>query len=116
MSYSGSCHCGAVSFTVEADLPARAVSCNCTHCRRKGLLLTFVPRDKLVVHSGEDGLTEHTFYRHAIAHRFCSICGVQSFAIGKGKDGSETAAINLRVVPECNLDTLELDKVDGASF
>jgi hypothetical protein len=116
MSYSGSCHCGAVSFTVDADLPARATSCNCSHCRRKGLLLTFVPRDKLAVHSGEDRLTEHTFYRHAIAHRFCAICGVQSFAIGKAKDGGETAAINLRAVPACDVDALELDKVDGASF
>ena len=116
MAYSGSCHCGAVSFTVDDDLPATAISCNCSHCRRKGLLLTFVPRDALTVHSGEDRLVEHTFHRHAIAHRFCSICGVQSFAYSKGKGGAETAAINLRAVPDCDLDSLTLEKVDGASF
>ncbi len=43
MSYTGTCHCGAVSFTVNADAPTSAVSCNCSHCRRKGFLLTFVP-------------------------------------------------------------------------
>ena len=43
MAYSGSCHCGAVAFTVEGDPPAGAMSCNCSHCRRKGFLLTFVP-------------------------------------------------------------------------
>ncbi len=116
MSYSGSCHCGAVAFTVDADLPDRAMSCNCSHCRRKGLLLTFVPRGRLTVHSGEDRLSEYTFHRHAIAHRFCKLCGVQSFALGKMPDGSETAAINLRTVPQCDVDALALDKVDGASF
>ncbi|WP_423142236.1 GFA family protein [Parablastomonas sp. CN1-191] len=116
MAYSGSCHCSAVTFSVAADLPGEAISCNCSHCRRKGLLLTFVPKSAFALESGGDKLTEHTFYKHAIAHRFCSTCGVQSFAFGKGPDGSEVAAINLRAVPECDLDALELRKVDGASF
>src|SRR3546814_8047518 len=41
MAYQGSCHCGAVSYTVEGDIPDTAMSCNCSHCRRKGFLLTF---------------------------------------------------------------------------
>ena len=43
MPYTGSCHCGAVTFTVAADAPTEAMSCNCSHCSRKGFLLTFVP-------------------------------------------------------------------------
>ncbi|KFG88712.1 Aldehyde-activating protein [Sphingobium herbicidovorans NBRC 16415] len=31
MPYTGSCHCGAVTFTV-ADAPTEAMSCNCNVC------------------------------------------------------------------------------------
>lgn len=115
MSYSGSCHCGAVTFTVNADLPTEAISCNCSHCRRKGLLLTFVPREALAIERGAGGLTEYRFNTRRIAHLFCPTCGCEPFAHGQGQDGKETASINLRCVPEADLDALTLKRVDGAS-
>ena len=42
----GSCHCGEVAFEVETDLE-QVLACNCSHCSRKGYLLTFVPRGAL---------------------------------------------------------------------
>ncbi|KPH59308.1 GFA family protein [Novosphingobium aerophilum] len=116
MAYSGSCHCGAVSFTVDADLPSEAMSCNCSHCRRKGFLLTFVPEDALGISSGEDALREYRFYKHKIVHRFCTTCGCQPFAGAQGPDGTPMAAINLRCVPEADLGKLAIRPVDGASF
>lgn len=115
MAYNGSCHCGAVEFTVEGDIPGEAMSCNCSHCRRKGFLLSFVPAGTFTLNRGEDVLTDYLFNKHAITHRFCSVCGAQPFAEGKGKDG-ETRAVNLRCVPDADLDTLTLQKIDGASF
>jgi len=116
MSYQGSCHCGAVTFTVEGDIPGEAMSCNCSHCRRKGFLLTFVPADKFTLDSGEDTLATYTFNTHKLQHCFCKFCGVQGFAEGKGKDGSDTRAINLRAVPDADLDAIKIQQVDGASF
>ena len=116
MSYQGSCHCGAVTFTVEGDIPSEAVSCNCSHCRRKGFLLTFVPADTFTLDSGEGALTTYTFNTHKLQHRFCQICGVQGFAEGQGKDGADTRAINLRAVPACDLTKLTVNEVDGASY
>lgn len=114
MSYRASCHCGAVTVDVDADAPTEAISCNCSHCRRKGFLLTFVPREKVTV-SGEESLSEYRFNKHAIAHRFCRVCGVQPFAEGAGPQGP-TVMINLRCVPEADLDSLEIKHVDGASL
>lgn len=91
------------------------MSCNCSHCRRKGFLLTFVPADQFTLDSGENKLTDYQFYKHKITHRFCSVCGKQSFAEGDGPDGP-TRAVNLRCVPEVDLDALKIKKVDGASF
>lgn len=50
MAYEGSCHCGKVAFRVNEDPPANAVRCNCSHCRRKGFLLSFVPSGSLRAH------------------------------------------------------------------
>lgn len=116
MSYSGSCHCGVVTFTVAGDIPTEAMSCNCSHCRRKGFLLTFVPADQFTLDSGDDALTSYTFNTHKLQHSFCKTCGVQGFATGKGPDGADTCAVNLRAVPACNLDSLAIQHVDGASF
>jgi hypothetical protein len=115
MAFEGSCHCGAVRFEVDADLPTQAMSCNCTHCRRKGFLLAFFPAAAFTLTAGESALQEYRFNTHKLAHRFCATCGVQTFAEGISPDGSETRAVNLRAVPAVDLDALEIQKVDGAS-
>jgi hypothetical protein len=115
MAFEGGCHCGAVTFSVDADVPTKAVSCNCSICRQKGLLLSFFPANLFTLTSGENALTTYEFNAHKIAHRFCMICGCQPFAAGKNPDGSEMRAVNLRSVPDVNLDALELQHYDGAS-
>lgn len=114
MSYTGSCHCGAVAFTVIGELPTEAISCNCSYCRRKGLLLTFVPADNFTFDRGEDATATYLFNKHIIRHRFCKTCGAQPFAEGE-MDGKAIWAVNLRCVPAANLDALKLNKFDGAS-
>ncbi|WP_278392166.1 GFA family protein [Sphingobium yanoikuyae] len=115
MAYSGSCHCGAVTFTVDADPPGEAMSCNCSHCGRKGFVLTFVPVDQFSLDSGDEQLTDYLFYKHNITHQFCRTCGTEAFARGKSPQG-EMRAINLRCVPSVDIDALKIQKVDGASF
>ena len=46
--HKGSCHCGKVAYEVETDLE-QVIECNCSICRRKGYLLTFVLRSALTV-------------------------------------------------------------------
>ena len=116
MSFDGSCHCGAVTFSVEGEVPTTAISCNCSHCRRKGLLLAFAPRSSFTLDSGEEALTTYLFNTHKIEHQFCGTCGTEPFAYGVNPDGTETSAINLRCVPSADLDALELHRFDGASF
>jgi hypothetical protein len=115
MAFEGSCHCGAVKFTVDGDIPTEAIDCNCSHCRRKGFLWSFLPAEKFTLDQGEDSLTTYTFNTHKLKHRFCSTCGVQGFAEGLDKDRKETRAVNLRAVPECDLEVLKITKFDGAS-
>jgi hypothetical protein len=114
MAFSGSCHCGRVTFTVDADLPQEAMSCNCSHCRRKGMLFAFFPADQVAI-EGEDVLKSYKFNRQVIDHLFCDACGTEPFAVARGQDGAEMQAINLRCVPEADLDALTIHRYDGAS-
>ncbi|MEE4409527.1 MULTISPECIES: GFA family protein [unclassified Serratia (in: enterobacteria)] len=115
MPFQGSCHCGAVTFTVKAELPHEALSCNCSICRRKGMLLAFFPVDTFELNSGEDLLRGYTFNKHIIQHQFCQTCGTETFAYAKGPDGAAMCAINLRCVPAVALDGLKIHPFDGAS-
>ena len=72
---SGSCLCGAVSFTVDAPLgPADA--CHCRQCRKQSghyFASTNVPRSALSV----EGADKVGWYRSSAKVRrgFCTICG-----------------------------------------
>jgi len=113
-TYTGGCHCGAVRFSASADLGA-VIECNCSHCSRKGLLLTFTPRDQFTLEKGGGSLTEYRFNKRVIAHQFCKVCGVQPFAFAKDPKGVDTAAINVRCVDGVDLATLKRTPYDGAS-
>ena len=114
MLYEGSCHCGKIAFDVEGDFTS-ALDCNCSFCRRRGSLLGFVPRDKLVLRTSEEDLKTYTFNRHVIRHHFCSTCGVAPFGEGTGADGLAMAAVNLRCVPAIDLNAIEINHFDGKS-
>ncbi len=111
---TGGCHCKAVRYEVTIDLD-RVISCNCSHCSAKGLLLSFAPANQFRLLQGEERLRDYQFNKHAIHHLFCDGCGVQSFARGKGPDGQETVAINVRCLDGIDVAALTLTPVDGRS-
>lgn len=112
VDYSGSCQCGAIAFEVAADLD-QAITCNCSRCSRLGWALTFVPgADFRLVKDGPT--TEYLFNNHAISHRFCPVCGVQTHATGQ-QDGAEIVAININCLDGVDARNLPAQHVDGAS-
>lgn len=115
MKYKGSCHCKKVSYEVEFEL-TECISCNCSHCEIKGLLLAFVPSSSFTLASGSDTLTSYHFNKKVIDHLFCSVCGVESFAKGKDKDGNGTVAVNIRTLHDVDLESLPCVNVDGKNW
>ncbi len=109
-TYHGSCHCGAVTFTVEGEFTEGMV-CNCSYCHKKGYILSFIPANQLSVLTGDEKLTTYLFNHKKIHHHFCAICGVQPFG-----QSEEMIAVNLRCLDGLDTDTLTLNKVDGKSF
>jgi hypothetical protein len=115
MAFQGSCHCGAVKFSVDAEMPKEAMACNCSICRRKGVLMAFFPAAQFKLDQGETLLQAYKFNTHTLSHWFCKTCGIHAFGGGTGPDGKEMRAVNLRCVPDADLDGLKIEHFDGAS-
>ena len=114
--HQGSCHCGAIAFTVEGPIET-AIDCNCSLCRRRGGLLAFFPRDALTLTTPENSYATYTFNTHKLQHHFCPNCGVAPFSEGKHpKTGAMMAAVNVRCLPDIDLSTLSVKPFDGASM
>ena len=96
------------------DLGAPVISCNCSMCGRSGTLLAFVPAAQFKLLSGEDVLTDYQFNKHVIHHLFCRVCGIKSFARGKGPNG-ETVAINVRTLDGVDAFHIPSKNIDGKS-
>ncbi len=114
-TYTGTCHCGRVTFKVEMDLK-EVIECNCSHCSIKGLLLTFVPANKFVLLTGEADLSEYRFNKKVIAHVFCKICGTEPFGTGKNEAGAPTVAVNVRCLADVDLVQVKRVPFDGKNW
>lgn len=113
--YAGGCQCGAVAYEVDVDLDT-AITCNCSRCKPMGFILAFTSPDKFDQKSGDGATIEYLFNEHKIHHRFCSTCGVQSYAVGKVPGGGEMVAINVNCLDGVDPRALDPQPVDGASF
>lgn len=114
-TYKGSCHCGAVTYEVEAEF-TNAIRCNCSYCSRKGALLAFVPKEQFTLTSGEDSLTEYHFNTEKIDHLFCKVCGVESFSYGADPEGNKMAAINLNCIEGFEMPSDSIMDYDGKNM
>ena len=114
-TYNGSCHCGAVRFTAEADL-SQTMTCNCSMCRRSGAIYAFVPAASFHLETPEDALHDYQFNKRIIHHLFCKTCGVRAFGRGKGPDGSDMVAINVRCLDDVDPTALTPIAFDGANL
>ena len=111
-TYTGGCHCGKVRYEAKADLK-QVVSCNCSICTKRGLLLTFAASDQFELLSGQDELADYQFGRKTIHHLFCPSCGVESYATGTAPNGAEMFAINVRCLDDVDVASLTLTPFDG---
>ena len=114
-SYFGSCQCGKVSYDATFEL-GEVIACNCSRCGRLGSLLAFMPVSDFTLKSGKDATTIYKFNKHVIDHKFCSTCGIQSFASGKTPDGREMIAVNVRCLDGVDINSLKIKHVDGAKL
>ena len=107
----GSCLCGAVKWTFEG-VPDGATACNCTACRRYGVLWAYDFEGEGIKVSGP----ARAFVRgKALSFNFCPTCGCVAFWRGADvdKDGRRRIAVNLRLAEPETVAKIPIDHFDG---
>lgn len=99
VTHRGGCHCGAVSFEVDAPANLEALECNCSICTMTAFVHLIVPASRFRLLKGEGALTRYTFNTGTARHLFCRHCGVKSFYVPRSNpDGF---SVNVRcLAPE----------------
>jgi len=97
----GACHCGAVRWRFEVA-PDHATTCNCTICRRYGVLWAYDLAGDRTEFSGPTQTyirTSHTHYEPSVAFHFCGTCGCITHyrALKADPKGHFRTAVNLRM-------------------
>ena len=102
------CHCRAVE--IEVNLPdklEKVVRCNCSLCKRKGFIMTFVGSNDLKIIKGKEHLKLHQFHTKTAKHYFCSNCGIHTHT--NPRSNPKIYMINVACLEGVN--PLELEKI-----
>lgn len=112
---SGSCHCGAVSWSLEGD-PGSATICNCTLCRRYGALWAYDYEDERIRISGPSAAYARVDAAEpSLEIRFCPVCGCVLCwrSLQCDAQGRRRIAVNLRLAAPDMVAHLLIDRFDG---
>ncbi|MFM1895267.1 MAG: hypothetical protein RLZZ385_341 [Pseudomonadota bacterium] len=115
-TYTGSCHCGAISFEFSGPEIASGLRCNCSICRRKGATMTdYVvgPKDIRIKVAG-DALGTYVFGTGLAKHHFCRTCGIYTFHQTRRQPGFYR--INTGCLDGVDSPNLPFKVYDGASL
>ena len=107
----GACHCGAVHWRFDG-VPDSATICNCTVCRRYGVLWAYGHEDHGIAVSGP---TRAYVRGRSTEFHFCPTCGCVTYwrAIAPLPDGRRRMAVNLRLAEPAPVAAITLDRFDG---
>lgn len=113
--YSGSCHCGRVTFEVDATITF-ITDCNCSICSAKGLLHLLVPPEQFRLLSGADQLATYQFGTRTAKHHFCTICGVQPFTRPRAFPDMYTVNVRCLEGAEQIIQSTKVMRFDGKNW
>ena len=113
-THKGGCHCGRVTFEVQAAADINADQCNCSICRMGGYLHMIVPKKDFRLLSGEDALETYQFNSRVAKHYFCKYCGVKSFYVPRSHPNG--ISINTNWLVGDTIESLTVTPFDGENW
>ncbi|MGB5558597.1 MAG: GFA family protein [Paracoccaceae bacterium] len=93
---TGSCHCGKIHWNFNGD-PGSATACNCTICRRYGVLWIYDYEGERITLTGPT--STYLWGDKELEFHFCPDCGCVACwrGVEPGKDGRRRIAVNVRL-------------------
>ena len=112
-TYTGSCHCGAVRFEIETDLPEFTM-CDCSMCRRRNALMVKVHESRFTLLAGEAALAEYQFHTRTARHFFCKVCGIYPFH--RKRVTPDHLGVNVHCLHDLDLSGIPVRQAVGAAM
>jgi hypothetical protein len=109
-----SCHCGQIQIKVPR-LPDHLTDCNCTLCRRYGVLWSYYPINEVEIEAAPGATDE--YLRGAKELRFvrCANCGCVMYWQGVNDAPDAKMAVNARCFDPPIAGQVSIKQFDGAS-
>ncbi|PGH27424.1 hypothetical protein AJ80_00902 [Polytolypa hystricis UAMH7299] len=120
VTYNGSCHCKAVSFTfkIAPSIYEQDVM-ECSICVRNGYLLVY-PNKGDIAFQGDSkkALKTYQFNTCSVDHFFCGTCGtsIGIKPVGEHPVLKDRFALNIRVIEDIDLEKVKTKKADGKNL
>lgn len=108
----GSCHCGNVRWRFDGT-PDGATACNCTVCRRYGVLWAYDYEGERITTLGET--RAYTWGDQSLGFHFCPTCGCVAYwrAVQPDARGRRRIAVNLRLAEPDEVADVLIRHFDG---
>jgi hypothetical protein len=111
----GTCHCGAAGWTLD-QTPEAATTCNCTICRRYGVIWAY----GYIGHNIQTTGQTNTYRRSAsgdgdIDFHFCATCGCVTHYVATttNEDSRYWTAVNLRMSDPVPINDIPINHFEG---
>ena len=112
----GACHCGEVEFEITIREGLKNLRrCNCSLCRRKGIIMADIDATDIRILRGENKLTAYQWNTKIAKHYFCGICGIYTHH----KKRSEPTRYGFNIACLEDVDPFDIGKIalaNGASM
>jgi hypothetical protein len=111
----GSCHCGQVKWRFDG-VPEHATACNCTVCRRYGVLWAYDFEGERIQVSGPT--RAYVRDEREIGFHFCEHCGCIAYwrGVAPRQDGRRRIAVNLRLAEPDQVADIVIDHFNGLEW
>jgi hypothetical protein len=108
-----SCHCGAVRMEV-AERPQQLTSCNCSICRRLGVLWAYYHPDQVTFLRGRGATVPYVQGDRTLAIHHCPTCGCVTHWESL-KTEVDRMAVNAQLIDPAEIADVRVRRFDGAS-
>lgn len=108
-----SCHCGAVRFEI-ARAPECVTDCNCSICRRLGVLWAYYRPGEVAITAASGTTTAYAWGDKFIAFHHCAICGCATHWASLQEPPIDRMGVNARLMDPEVLAAARLRRLDGA--
>ncbi len=112
--YQGSCHCGAIQFSFEAEPFAQGIRCNCSFCARRSTTAHLVPGAQFKIEAQEGALGCYQWGKMQAKHYFCKTCGISTFSETSRRPGQYI--VNLGCMEGVDVFALPIVMFDGKNL